>query len=103
MGYEASVTTKRRGDFGIDVIAKKDNDIVAIQVKQNSEGNNVGNRVVQQVLGAMRKFHANKAIIVTTAEFTVEAKEQAEGAPIELWDKLSLHKMVRKYFIDKPK
>src|SRR5699024_9889553 len=33
MGYTANVTSKT-GDFGIDVIAKRENDIIAIQAKK---------------------------------------------------------------------
>ncbi len=99
MGYHTTVTRKTR-DYGIDVIAKKDDDIVAIQVKKNSQGNNVGDIVVQNTLGGMWKYKANKAIIITTSDFTTMAREQAKGAPIELWNKGDLHQIVRKYFVE---
>ncbi len=99
MGYETTVT-KKTGDYGVDVIAKDSRDTIAIQVKQNSIGNNVGNVTVQQTLGAMWKIPANKAIIITTSDFTVQAKEQAKNAPIELWDLKILKQLVRKHFID---
>ncbi len=99
MGYETSVTRKT-GDYGIDVIATKDDDIVAIQVKKNSHGNNVGDVVVQNTLGGMLKYKANKAIIITTSDFTTMAHEQAKEAPIELWNKKTLHQIVRKYFVE---
>ena len=99
MGYHTEVTRKT-GDFGIDIIAKDDQDIIAVQCKQNRIGNNVGNVVVQQILGAMWKVKANKAIVVTTSDFTVQAKEQAREAPVELWNLKTLKQMVRKYFID---
>ncbi|MBU3958158.1 MAG: restriction endonuclease [Nanoarchaeota archaeon] len=99
MGYHATVTRKT-GDYGIDVIAKKDDDIVAIQVKKNSHGNNVSDIVVQNTLGGMWKYKANKAIIITTSDFTTMAHEQAKEAPIELWNKRTLHQMVKKYFVE---
>lgn len=99
MGYTAKVTRKT-GDYGVDVVAKKDNKIIAIQCKQNRIGNNVGAVTVQNTLGSMWKVKADKSIIVTTSEFTTQAEEQAKRAPIELWDGNYLQKMVRKYFIE---
>lgn len=99
MGYQTEVTRKT-GDYGVDVIAKKDDDVIAIQVKKNSHGNNVGDSVVQNTLGGMWKYKANKAIIITTSDFTTMAHEQARSAPIELWNKKTLHQMVRKYFVE---
>ena len=101
MGYETEVTSKT-GDYGVDVIAKDRNDVVAIQVKKYSRGNNVGNRDVQRLLGAMqlRSIKANKAILITTSDFTIQAKEQANEAPIELWNGDYLIEIVEKYMQD---
>jgi len=100
MGYQTEVT-KKTGDYGIDVIAKKGNDILAIQCKKYHEDNPVGNRDVQRLLGAMRLkgIKANHSVLITTSHFTVQAKEQAEDNAIELWDKHLLHEMVRKYLM----
>jgi restriction system protein len=101
MGYKTQVT-KKSGDYGIDVIAKKDNDIIAIQAKKYHDGNPVGNRDVQRLLGAMqlKDVKANHSIMITTSHFTVHAREQAKECAIELWDKQDLHKMVRKYLME---
>ena len=102
MGYQTE-DTRKTGDYGVDVIAKDKNDTIAVQVKQFKHGNNVGNVTVQQVLGAMWKVKANKAIIITTSDFTVQAKVQARESPIELWNLPALKSMVRKYFIEEDK
>jgi len=99
MGYSVETTSKSK-DFGADIIAKKDDETVAIQVKKNAVGNNVGAPVIQQTLGSMWKFKADKSIVITTSDFTVQAEEQARGAPVELWNRKILEGMVRKYFID---
>jgi restriction system protein len=99
MGYDAH-TTKKTGDYGIDVIAKKDGKKIAIQCKQNQIGNNVGNVVVQKTLGSMWKIKADKSIIITTSDFTTQAEEQAKEAPIELWDRHYLKIIVKKYLIE---
>ena len=98
MGYSTE-TTKASSDYGADVIAKRNGETTIIQVKRYKEGNNVGNQTVQQTLGAMFRFNAGKSIIVTTSKFTRQAMKQAEGAPIELWDKEKLHSMVERYMI----
>ena len=98
MGYETEVTSKT-GDFGIDIIAKDEKDVIAIQTKKYAKGNNVGNRDVQRLLGAMqlRQVKANKAILITTSDFTFQATEQAKEAPIELWDGNYISSLLRKY------
>lgn len=102
MDYMVELTPKT-GDYGVDIIAKDKNDTIAIQAKQFKHGNNVSNTIVQQVLGAMWKVKANKAIIITTSDFTVQAKVQAREAPVELWNLQTLKSMVRKYFIEETK
>lgn len=100
MGYEAQATS-RTGDYGVDVIAKKDAEIIAIQCKKYQEGNNVGNQEVQRLLGAMlfKDLKADRGIIITTSDFTRQAGIQAEDNPIELRNKTILHNAVRKYLI----
>lgn len=100
MGY-ISYVTKKTGDYGVDIVAKKGKDTVAIQAKKYRRGNNVGNVDVQKILGAMWKYDANKAMIITTSDFTVQAESQAKGAPVELWDRHTLHDMAKLYLIDK--
>jgi len=100
MGYETEVTNKT-GDYGIDVIAKKEGEIIAIQCKKYQEGNHVSNREVQRLLGSMqlKDLKANKGILITTSDFTKQAYFQAEDTPIELWNKETLHETVKKYLI----
>lgn len=100
MGYETQVT-KKTGDFGVDIIAIRGDERLAIQVKKYAKANNIGNRDVQRLLGAMqlRTIKATKAILITTSDFTAQAREQAIGTPMELWNGEYLNKMMRKYYI----
>ena len=98
MGYAVTVTPKTV-DYGVDLVAKIDKDVVAVQVKRYTYGNNVGDRDVQKLLGAAWKYKANKSILVTTTDFTRQAYEQAKEAPIELWDKNYLYGLIRKYML----
>ena len=97
MGYKVTLGPYV-SDYGVDVIAEKDNRRILIQVKKYSPENLVGNRVVRETLGAIWN-RADKAIIITTSDFTEQAYEQARGAPVELWNYHTLKKYVEKYFI----
>ena len=89
------------GDYGIDVIARNEKDIIAIQAKKYSKGNNVGNRDVQRLLGAMQlsSVRANKAVLITASDFTIQAMEQAKETPIELWDGNYVSDLFKKYSV----
>lgn len=99
IGYEASLTPYT-ADFGADVVARKGTDTIVIQVKKYGRGNRVGSPEVQRLLGSMFKYKANKAIFVTTSEFTDEAQEQARGAPIELWNYTILNEKIEQYLLN---
>jgi len=99
-GYQTKLT-KKGGDYGTDVVARKGEDRIAIQCKKYKRGNNVGSRDVQKALGSMWKYKANKSIIITSSSFTKPAIEQAKRAPIELWNSRKLKEEIRKHIIDK--
>ena len=97
MGYEVRLGPYV-GDYGVDIIAQKDDRRILIQVKKYARGHLVGNREVRDALGAIWG-KADKAIIITTSDFTEQAYEQAKDAPIELWNHRTLENFVGKYFI----
>lgn len=98
MGYRVELTPPSR-DYGVDIIAWKDTDTIAVQVKKYSHGNNVGSADIQKLLGAMsfKRYRANKGVIVTTSDFTVHALEQADQNPVELWGRGVLDELITKY------
>lgn len=97
MGYSTS-TTPSSADYGADVIAKKDNETIAIQVKRYKPDNKVGVKEVNQVLGSMYRYNADKAIVITTSDFTRAVRKLARTAPLELWNRAKLYEMVERYF-----
>lgn len=97
MGYITHLTSQTC-DYGTDVIAKRGSDVIVIEVKKYSENNNVGNRAIQRLLGSMYNYGANKAIFVTSSDFTSNAYHQAKKAPIELWNGNKLNRMLEKYY-----
>lgn len=97
MGYNTKLTPQSQ-DYGLDLIAEKENEVVGVQCKRWQE-KNVGPKQVREVLGAMHNFkRVTRTIIITTSDFTAQAREESEGVPIELWDKRILHRKVKKYF-----
>ncbi len=84
LGYTIEKVTKKSGDQGADVIAYKDNKKYVIQVKFYN--NPVGNKAVQEVVGAIGMYKADKGIVVTNSTFTPSAIELALANNIELVD-----------------
>ena len=99
MGYKAW-TTPGSGDKGADVIAEKNGERVAIQVKKYKYSNLVTPAEVRSALGSMYHYKAKKAVVVTTSNFTVRAWEIADTSPVELWEKNTLQELIKKYFIE---
>jgi restriction system protein len=84
MGYggslvDAGKAVGRVGDEGIDGIIKEDKlglDVVCIQAKRWQ--NTVGRPVVQAFAGSMSGFRAKKGVLITTSDFSREAREYVE-------------------------
>jgi restriction system protein len=92
MGYKAThighSASGHRGDFGGDVIVEKDNIKTVIQAK--CYNGLVGIDAVREVMGAMKYYQCQKAMVVTNSNFTYEAITMAQRADIELWGRNKL-------------
>lgn len=75
---------------GADVVAYKDNEKYVIQVKFYN--NPVGNKAVQEVVGAIGMYKADKGIVVTNSTFTPSAVELANANNVELVDREKIEK-----------
>ena len=82
-GYEI-IITKKSGDQGVDVLAKRDGLTIAVQTKCYNQP--VGNKAVQEVVAGMKYYNAQKGIVVTNSNFTLSAKELAKANGIILWN-----------------
>ena len=87
IGYAAE-TTKKSGDFGVDVIAEKDGIKYAVQCKLFSKP--VGPKAVQEVFTGMSFYDCSIAIVVTNNVFTNAAVELAQKTKVMLWDRKKL-------------
>lgn len=93
-GYQVTITPKAK-DFWADVIAKKGNEVLAIQVKhRNSSDWSVSNDAVQQVIAAMAIYKANRSMVITNGTFTEHALAQALPNDTLMVDGKQLYRMV---------
>jgi restriction system protein len=89
MGYGGSLEGAGRslgksGDGGVDGVIDQDAlglDRVYIQAKRYQSGNAVGAAQIRDFFGSLDRFKAAKGILVTTSNFTRDAKETVGQTP----------------------
>lgn len=92
-GYSSVQVTSGSGDFGVDILCKKNNHSFAIQCKCYS--NNVGNKSVQEVFSGKAFYKCDYAIVITNSYFTAAAEETARLTDVHLWDRGRLNELYR--------
>ncbi|HIH73038.1 MAG: Uncharacterized protein XD43_1198 [Thermococcales archaeon 44_46] len=80
-GYTVELTPKS-GDFGADIIARKGNKKIAIQVKNQKKP--AGVRAVHEALGGKLYYKCNEAWVVSRSGFTKSAEKLARKARVKL-------------------
>jgi hypothetical protein len=89
MGWNTEVSTAA-GDKGVDVIARQSmpyEQLLLIQAKRYGPNTTVGSPDVQQYASLRQQFEGvDKVLIVTTNEFTKQAKETADQLNVKLID-----------------
>jgi restriction system protein len=73
-GYQVRFTSASN-DFGVDIIAKKEKDIYAIQLKRYT--GTVGRVAITDAIGGLAKYGCTRAMAITNSYFTSSAKELA--------------------------
>lgn len=81
--------TARTGDYGVDLIAKKNGTCMAVQCKRLSKA--VGVAAVQQVVSGARQHGCNQAAVVTNQAFTKAARQLATTHRCRLVGREQLH------------
>jgi hypothetical protein len=98
MGFVAT-TTKTSGDGGIDVEAENHDPVVGgriiVQCKRYQGA--VGSPAVRDLYGALTDARAMKGILITTADFSPDARRFAEGKPLELVNGTKLRELLNRY------
>lgn len=93
-GFENVEVTQASGDYGIDVLAEKEDITYAIQCKCYSD--NVGNHAVQEAHSGAAYYGRMVAVVMTNRYFTRAAKETATQLHVLLWDRDKLLQMLQK-------
>lgn len=83
-GYRVEMTDSSH-DFGADLIVSRSGYRMVVQAKRYQK--NVGVEAVQQVIGSMRYYDADYAMVVTNSYFTSSAIKLAEANDVLLWDR----------------
>ncbi len=84
IGFKDVSGTPVTGDQGADLIAKRDGRTIVIQAKRYQ--GSVGNRAVQEVVGAVSFYGADEGWVVTSGSFTPSAKALAQKNSVKLID-----------------
>ena len=84
--------TSSSGDFGIDILAKKEGVTYAIQCKRYTEP--VGVAAVQQACAGREYYDRMVGAVMTNQYFTEPAKKAAKKCKILLWDRDDLEEML---------
>lgn len=92
-GYKEIEITPASGDFGIDILAKKDDIKYGIQCKNYSS--QVGSESIQEAYSGKQYYNCHVGVVVTNNYFTKHAKQLAEKNGIILWDREKLKEMMK--------
>ncbi len=87
LGYKGNLTAEK-ADYGADLVLNKDSIKYVVQAKRWKQ--DVGIEAVQQIVGAIRHYDADKGMVITNSHFTKNAKKLAASNNIELWDRRKL-------------
>ena len=82
-GFRKVTVTQGSGDYGIDIIAWKENTKYGIQCKRYS--GNVGYRAVEEAYTGASIYNCDRAVVMTNSKFTKQAMSGARRLGVELW------------------
>ena len=91
-GFENIKVTQASYDFGVDVIAEKDDVKYAIQCKRYN--GSIGVSAVQEVIASKSLHDCHVACVLTNSSFTPAAVELAKKNLVILWDRKKLQKFI---------
>lgn len=91
-GFINVEVTQGSGDYGIDVLAEKDEIKYAIQCKCYSK--NISNTAVQEAHSGKDIYNCDVGVVMTNRYFTKSAIETAKKHKIKLWNRDKLLKFI---------
>jgi len=99
LGFGAEIT-KLTGDFGADILLRKGDRKIAVQVKRYDQNNKVGVQDINQIIGAKSYYGCDDCIFVTTSDFTDQGVKLARQANIQLWNWDRLNQEIRDVYLE---
>ncbi len=92
-GFSAIALTAASGDYGADIVARRDGERYIFQCKRY--GRNIGITPVQEIHAAASHYASDVEVVVTNQYFTPNARVLAEETGVLLWDRDDLAAMLR--------
>jgi restriction system protein len=89
--------TPNGADYGADLILKDSDGTTVVQAKRWTHPVGVG--AIQEVVAAKAYYGAQKALVVTTSDFTTAAFNLARSNGVEIWDR---DKLTRELQVQRP-
>ncbi len=86
-GYKTE-TTSTSGDYGVDLVAIKDKQRIAIQCKRYTKS--IDQKAVREVYAGMTKYQCSLGVVITNRHFTKHAVELADSTNCILIDREKL-------------
>ncbi|MFD1736130.1 restriction endonuclease [Bacillus salitolerans] len=91
--------TPPSGDHGVDLIITdpKDGLDIAVQIKNYSPSNTVGNNDLIKLMGGKRAYKCPGTLFITTSSYTNKALEFATESKMEIWNGLIVDQKIGKW------
>ena len=93
-GFDHVELTPASGDFGADILARKDGISFAFQCKYYEKP--VGTRAVQEIYSGRDYYGCMVGVVMTNSDYTKNAVRMAEALNILLWDGVNLSELYEK-------
>lgn len=87
LGYRVE-RTRYVGDYGADLVTRKDGAKTVIQCKRHK--GKVGVKAIQEAVAAKGYYGCERSMVVTNSFFTHEARRLASSNDVTLWDRKDL-------------
>lgn len=87
--YTKITVTRASGDFGVDIIAEKEEKRWVFQCKRY-EARKLGIKPIQEIYAGAAQYRADVAVVVTNSYFSKNAKTLANNLGVRLWDRSTL-------------
>ena len=92
LGYRVTLTDLSH-DYGADLILRRHGEKIVVQAKRYEK--NVGIAAVQEAVGSVAYYDADRAMVVTNSGFTKSARNLARQNEVELWGRYDIQKKFR--------